>query len=122
MGGSKAFIRYLVKMICDAHIHVGRYYRLVNPETYDRSDFYYEPRVIAETLKRCGVDEFIFSSISCQRMFLLPMSNAKPVKLRRRSVRELIRFIGFAKTAWRVPKRQRIKTKNEEKRCKNDNR
>ena len=54
-------------MICDAHIHVGRYYRLVNPETYDRSDFYYEPRVIAETLKRCGVDEFIFSSISCQR-------------------------------------------------------
>ena len=54
-------------MICDAHIHVGRYYRLTNPETFDRSDFYYEPRVIAETLKRCGVDEFIFSSISCQR-------------------------------------------------------
>ena len=54
-------------MICDAHIHVGRYYRLTSPEAFDRSDFYYEPRVIAKTLKRCGVDEFIFSSISCQR-------------------------------------------------------
>jgi hypothetical protein len=54
-------------LICDSHIHVGRYYRLTNPETFDRSDFYYEPRVIAETLKCCGVDEFIFSSISCQR-------------------------------------------------------
>ena len=54
-------------MICDAHIHVGRYYRLANPETFDRSDFYYEPKIVAEVLKRCGVDEFIFSSISCQR-------------------------------------------------------
>ena len=54
-------------MICDAHIHVGRYYRLIDSETFDRSDLYYEPRVVAETLKRCGVDEFIFSSISCQR-------------------------------------------------------
>jgi len=54
-------------MLCDAHIHVGRYYRLTNPDTFDRSDFYYEPKVVAETLKSCGVDEFIFSSISCQR-------------------------------------------------------
>ena len=54
-------------MICDAHIHVGRYYRLVDAETLDRSDFYYEPKVVADVLKRCGVDDFIFSSISCQR-------------------------------------------------------
>jgi len=54
-------------MICDAHIHVGRYYRLTDPDTFDRSDFYYEPKVVAEVLKSCGVDEFIFSSISCQR-------------------------------------------------------
>ena len=54
-------------MLCDAHIHVGRYYRLDNCDTFDRSDFYYEPQVVAETLKSCGVDEFIFSSISCQR-------------------------------------------------------
>ena len=54
-------------MICDAHIHVGRYYRLANPETFERSDFYYEPKVVAEVLKRCEVDDFIFSSISCQR-------------------------------------------------------
>ncbi len=54
-------------MICDAHIHVGRYYRMTDAETFDRSDFYYEPKVVADVLKRCGVDEFIFSSISCQR-------------------------------------------------------
>ena len=38
-------------MICDAHIHVGRYYRLTDAETFDRSDFYYEPRVVADVLK-----------------------------------------------------------------------
>ena len=54
-------------MICDAHIHVGRYYRMTDAATFDRSDFYYEPKVVADVLKRCGVDEFIFSSISCQR-------------------------------------------------------
>ena len=43
-------------MICDAHIHVGRYYRLANPETFERSDFYYEPKVMAEVLKRGEVD------------------------------------------------------------------
>ena len=54
-------------MICDAHIHVGRYYRMTDAAIFDRSDFYYEPKVVADVLKRCGVDEFIFSSISCQR-------------------------------------------------------
>lgn len=54
-------------MICDAHVHVGWFYRLTNPDTFDRSDFYYEPKVVAEALKDCGVDEYIFSSISCQR-------------------------------------------------------
>jgi len=54
-------------MICDAHIHVGWYYRMTDATTFDRSDFYYEPKVAADVLKRCGVDEFIFSSISCQR-------------------------------------------------------
>ena len=38
-----------------------------NSGTFDRGDFYYEPKVVAEVLKLCGVDEFIFSSISCQR-------------------------------------------------------
>ena len=54
-------------MLCDAHIHVGRYYRMANAATFDRSDFYYEPKVVANALKSCGVSEFIFSSISCQR-------------------------------------------------------
>ena len=31
-------------MICDAHIHVGRYYRMTDAEAFDRSDFYYEPK------------------------------------------------------------------------------
>lgn len=56
-----------LQMICDAHIHVGRYYRMTDAKTFDRSDFYYEPKVVADVLKRCGVDEFIFSSISSQR-------------------------------------------------------
>ena len=42
-------------MICDAHIHVGRYYRMTDAEAFDRSDFYYEPKVVADVLKRCGV-------------------------------------------------------------------
>ena len=54
-------------MICDAHIHVGRYYRMTDATTFDRSDFYYEPKVVASVLKRCGVDEFIFSSTSVQQ-------------------------------------------------------
>ena len=54
-------------MICDAHIHVGRFYRMMDAMTFDRSAFYYEPKVVADVLKRCGVDEFIFSSISCLR-------------------------------------------------------
>lgn len=53
-------------MICDAHVHVGRFYRLTNPDTFDRSDFYYEPKVVADTLKACGVDEFIFSPMALQ--------------------------------------------------------
>ena len=54
-------------MICDAHIHVGWYYRMTDATTINRSDFYYEPKVVASVLKRWGVDEFIFSSISSQR-------------------------------------------------------
>ena len=53
--------------MCDAHIHVGRYYRMTNAEVFDRRDFYYEPKIVAEVLKRCDMDEFIYSSISCQR-------------------------------------------------------
>ena len=40
---------------------------MINATTFDRSDFYYEPKVVASVLKRCGVGEFIFSSISSQR-------------------------------------------------------
>lgn len=53
-------------MICDAHVHVGWFYRLTNPDTFDRSDFYYEPKVVAEVLKVCGVYEFIFSPMALQ--------------------------------------------------------
>ena len=53
-------------MLCDAHVHVGRFYRLTNAATFDRSDFYYEPKVVADVLKRCGVDEFIFSPMALQ--------------------------------------------------------
>ncbi len=53
-------------MIGDAHVHVGWFYRLTNPDTFDRSEFYYEPKVVAETLKACGVDEFIFSPMALQ--------------------------------------------------------
>ncbi len=53
-------------MICDAHIHVGRYYRMTDAATFDRSDFYYEPKVVVDVLKRCGVDEFIFSPMALQ--------------------------------------------------------
>lgn len=52
--------------ICDAHVHVGRFYRMDNPDGFVRSEYYYAPTVIAEVLKTCGVDEFIFSSITCQ--------------------------------------------------------
>ena len=40
---------------------------MTDAEAFDRSDFYDEPKVVADVLKRCGVDEFIFSSISSQR-------------------------------------------------------
>lgn len=44
-------------MICDAHVHTGYFPR----KGYD-APFYYSPRRIFGVLKRCGVDEFIFSS------------------------------------------------------------
>ena len=62
-------------MSCDSHVHVGRYYRMVNAAEFERGDFYYEPKVVVDTLKRCGVDEFIFSSISCQRQ--VPLSEVE---------------------------------------------
>ncbi len=48
-------------MICDAHIHVGYYNRKGHEEP-----FYYSPRRICTVLKKCGVDEFIYSSTSMQ--------------------------------------------------------
>ena len=48
-------------MICDVHIHVGYYNRL----GFDRP-FYYSPRRVCSVLRRCGVDEFVFSSTSMQ--------------------------------------------------------
>ena len=55
-----------MSVICDAHIHVGRFYRMTNAATFDRGDFYYEAKVVADVLKRCGVDEFIFSPMALQ--------------------------------------------------------
>jgi len=48
-------------MICDAHIHVGYF----NRKGHD-DPFYYSPRRVCSVLRRCGVDEFIFSSTSMQ--------------------------------------------------------
>lgn len=48
-------------MICDSHIHVGYYNRYGQDEP-----FYYSPRRVYSVLKRCGVDEFIYSSTSMQ--------------------------------------------------------
>lgn len=48
-------------MICDAHIHVGYF----NRKSLD-GPFYYSPRRVCSVLRRCGVDEFIFSSTSMQ--------------------------------------------------------
>ncbi len=46
-------------MICDAHVHVGYFNRL-----FHEQPFYYSPKRVSSILKRCGVDEFIFSSSS----------------------------------------------------------
>ena len=46
-------------LISDAHIHVGRYYRMKDAEKFDREDCYYEPKLVAEVLKSCGVSEFV---------------------------------------------------------------
>jgi len=35
-------------MLCDSHIHVGRYYRLMDSETFGRSDYCYAPKVVAD--------------------------------------------------------------------------
>lgn len=67
--------RLNVNQVCDAHVHVGRFYRMTHAETFDRDDFYYEPKVVAEVLKACGVSEFIFSSISCQQQ--VPIEDVK---------------------------------------------
>ena len=64
---AKGRVMALYGQFCDAHIHVGRYYRMKNAEAFDRDDYYYEPKLMAEVLKACGVSEFIFSSISSQR-------------------------------------------------------
>ena len=48
-------------MIFDAHIHVGYYNRYGQD-----GPFYYSPRRVCAVLKKCGVDEFIYSSTSMQ--------------------------------------------------------
>lgn len=48
-------------MICDAHIHVGYYNRYGQD-----GPFYYSPRRVCSVLKKCGVGEFIYSSMSMQ--------------------------------------------------------
>lgn len=53
-------------MVCDAHIHVGQYYRMEDPETFVRHEYYYAPELIAKVLEECDVGEFIFSSLTCQ--------------------------------------------------------
>ena len=50
-------------MICDAHIHVGRYYRMTDAATFARSDFYYEPKVVLNTRETIARDNEIRSSI-----------------------------------------------------------
>ncbi len=39
---------------------------MTDAENFDRSDFYYETKVVVDVLKRCGVDEFIFSPMVLQ--------------------------------------------------------
>lgn len=46
-------------MVCDAHIHIGCYYRRGRAEPCN-----YTPRRVCSVLKKCGVDEFIYSSRS----------------------------------------------------------
>ena len=54
-------------MICDAHVHVGWYYRSNGGEENGKGlDCYYSPQLISNILKASGVEEFIFSSLSCQ--------------------------------------------------------
>lgn len=52
-------------MICDAHVHVGWYPRL-RPGAAEAEPFYFSPRRLCSILRRCGVDEFVFSSTSAQ--------------------------------------------------------
>ena len=55
-------------MICDAHIHIGWYYRCeFCPDTCNRVEYYYASKDIASVMKSAGVSQFIFSSISCQK-------------------------------------------------------
>ena len=48
-------------VICDVYIHVGCYNRYGQD-----GPFYYSPRRVCSVLKKCGVDEFIYSSTSMQ--------------------------------------------------------
>lgn len=48
-------------MICDAHVHIGYF----NRKGY-AGPFYHSPRRVCTVLRRCGIDEFIFSSTSMQ--------------------------------------------------------
>ena len=55
-------------MICDVHVHVGWYYRYsAGVGERNREPHYYAPQFVSDILKSAGIDEFIFSSISCQR-------------------------------------------------------
>lgn len=47
--------------LCDAHVHVGYFDR----KGFD-APFYYSPRRICTVMKKCGVEEFVYSSTSMQ--------------------------------------------------------
>ncbi len=47
--------------LCDVHVHVGYFDR----EGFD-APFYYSPRRICTVMKKCGVEEFVYSSTSMQ--------------------------------------------------------
>lgn len=55
-------------MICDAHVHIGWFYRSNDGEgSGNWIDCCYSPQLISNILKTSGVEEFIFSSLSSQR-------------------------------------------------------
>ncbi len=55
-------------MICDAHIHVGEWARLLDENDLAKIEpVYVSPKMLCAELKRQGVDEFIFSSTTVMK-------------------------------------------------------